>query len=265
MFINIKNYNISFQGNKYKQPSVAKSNNYTAEIIPSLPYRNNLAATLKSTPNSDFAEKLKKVPDIASLPLAQTRIASLSRYLKEEMVGFVVPEYKLGGEKKGGYQWFEKSAEYLLRGCKFHAKETDFQPMAKSLYGLLSLHDNYWKSNEFLDYLSTLESTPAIQATKQAVKELQRTETISFGYNSALKSIGRLLEKGCAYSEVQLTNESGASRDKFASVDHLTPKCWGGPCEDYNYILCSSKTNNSRGSIGLLDFLKGHNSKKYSE
>ncbi|MFA6989654.1 MAG: hypothetical protein WC197_06260 [Candidatus Gastranaerophilaceae bacterium] len=258
MLISLKNYNISFQRNKHEQQlqvSVLKPvHNY--KTIRS--YQNILSEPLKSVPNSDFAEKLKKVPDIYSLQKAQTRIANLSRYLKEDMIGFVLPEYEVKGEKRGGYQWFEKGAEYLLKGCQHGTKEKDFQSIAKDLYGLLSLHDNYWKSREFSDYLSTLKQTPAIKATKQAIQELQKSETVSFGYSSILKHIDKLLNNGCAYSGHPLVYCSGASLDRLASVDHILPKCWGGPCDDYNYILCSSETNAARGNISFLDFLKGH-------
>ncbi|MFA6989656.1 MAG: hypothetical protein WC197_06270 [Candidatus Gastranaerophilaceae bacterium] len=290
MLINFKSYDVSFQRKHIKPPGAKSTYNpdrivtlyeaFNVEKIQDMSYHSVLPETLKSTPNSDFEEKLKKILDIKSLSMAEARIGSLSRYLKEDMIGFVVPEYEIGGEKKGGYQWFEKGAEYLLKGCKQNVSEKDFPSMAKNLYGLLALHDNYWKSKEFVNYLSTLKQTPAIKATKQAVQELQKNgKDISFkAYFSPLKGIDKLLNDGCAYSAVQLeSNLKGVDkllkkgnksseirlnfpkipRDKQASLDHIMPKSWGGPCEDYNYVLCSSETNSARGNIGLLDFLKG--------
>ncbi|MFA6989655.1 MAG: hypothetical protein WC197_06265 [Candidatus Gastranaerophilaceae bacterium] len=271
MLIKIKNYDVSFLSRKYKPQNpkstnikhgrgssspvadsftpASKSNHVSTPVDHS--YHNVLAKTLKSTPNSDFVQRLKEVPDIQSLSKAIVRIANLSRYLKEDMVGFILP----GPDKN---QWFQKASENLLRGSKEEATEKEFPSIAKNLYGLLSLHDNYWKSREFSDYLSTLKQTPAIKATKQAIQELQKSETISFGYRSALKRIDKLLNDGCAYSGIPLLHGSGKSPDKLASVDHILPKSWGGSCTDDNYILCSSKTNSERGNISLLDFLKGN-------
>ena len=73
---------------------------------------NILPETLESTPNSEFEKKLSQIHDIADFEKAKTRISSLSKYLKEEMVGFVVPIRS----KHIKCQWFEKGAEYLLRG-----------------------------------------------------------------------------------------------------------------------------------------------------
>ena len=147
--------------------------------VKDMSYKNVLAKPLKSTPNVNFVENLKKVPNIASLEKAKTRVSNLSRYLKEDMIGFVLPEYTINGVTKGGNQWFQKGAEYLLRGSKQGAKEKDFTQIAENLYGLLATHDNYWKSDDFVGYLSTLDQTPAIKSTKQAVKNLQRKDNCS--------------------------------------------------------------------------------------
>ncbi|MFA6989741.1 MAG: hypothetical protein WC197_06710 [Candidatus Gastranaerophilaceae bacterium] len=243
----------------------------TAGDIKDMSYKNVLTESLKSTPDSDFDKKLEKIPDITSFEKAKSRISNLSRYLKEDMVGFVVPEYTFNGRNKGGYQWFEKGAEYLLRGGKRGATEKDFPSIAKNLYGLLALHDNYWKSDKFLGYLSTLQQTPAIKATQTAVKELQKTN-ISFkglvemyGYFSPLKSMDKLLNDGCAYTGEKLQFDDPKKHcpksppKNNASLDHIMPKSWGGPCEDYNYILASQEINTRRGNMDLISFLKGNN------
>lgn len=248
----------------------------TTGDVKDMTYKNVLAKPLKSTPNADFGEKLSKVQGIKSLPAAKERISSLSRYLKEDMVGFVIPEYTFNGVTKGGDQWFQKGSEYLLRGCKQNAKEKDFPKIAKEFYGLLATHDNYWKSNEFHNYLSTLNETPAIKATKNAVKDLQKeTKQISFtglismyGYFSPLKAMDKLLNDGCAYSGNKLVFDDPTKKrdgridpEVNASLEHIMPKSWGGPCEDYNYLLTSQGSNSRRGNMDLISYMKGHNAK----
>lgn len=244
--------------------------------VKDMSYKNVLAEPLKSTPNADFGEKLKKIPGVKSLENAKTRVASLSRYLKEDMVGFVIPEYTFNGVTKGGDQWFQKGSEYLLRGCKQGANEKDFPALAKDLYGMLATHDNYWKSDKFHGYLSTLEETPAIKATKDAVKDLQKQDKqVSFkglvqmyGYFSPLKAMDKLLNDGCAYSGKKLQFDDPTKKrdgkippDVNASLEHIMPKSWGGPCEDYNYLLTSQGSNSKRGNMDLLSYLKGNTAK----
>ena len=145
-------------------------------LVYDMTYKNVLDEQLVSKPRPTFEEDLKKVKGITSYDAAKTRISSLSRYLKEDMVGFVVPEYKSENVLHGGYQWFQQGAEYLLRGAtegevkkiqetvikdgeekiiekttKTGTAEADFKSAAKELYGLLATHDNYWKSPEFVD------------------------------------------------------------------------------------------------------------------
>jgi len=266
-------------------------------FVSDMEYKNVLKKTLASEPRPTFEEDLKQVDGIISYDQAKTRISSLSRYLKEDMVGFVVPEYITNNEKKGGYQWFEQSAEYLLRGSaegetykveekilnngieqlvektvKPGVAEADFQPAAKELYGLLAVHDNYWKSPEFVKYLSTLKQTPAIKATISAVKELGEPKDVSFtgekfikmyGYFSPLKAMDKLLDDGCAYSAAPLQfDDPQTEHEKInpkvnASLEHIMPKYWGGPCDDSNYLLASSKANSDRRDMALIQYLKG--------
>ncbi len=97
------------------------------------------------------------------------------------MIGFEVPKYEINGNQKGGYQWLERGLENLLIGSKkANLKPDEYQQTAKELFEMLSLHDNYWKSQEFAEYLSSLKSSPtisenqikAVDATIEAIKEL---------------------------------------------------------------------------------------------
>jgi hypothetical protein len=235
--------------------------------VSNLEYKNVLEEPLVSNQRPTF-EKDLKCRKLASYDNAKLRIASLSRYLKEDMVGFVVPKYETKGEQKGGYQWFEKGAEYLIRGSRRQTQEEDFKHVAKDLYGLLAIHDDYWKSPEFVDYLSTLEQTPAIKATILAVEELGNAPNISFtsgeksistlGYFSPLKFIDKLLEDGCAYTGKSFSYND---RPRRPSIEHIMPESWGGPNDDCNYLLTSAKDNYERGNMSLIKYLKGGSSK----
>lgn len=241
-------------------------------VVSDMKYKNVLGEQLVSEQSPTFEKDLQKVKGITSYEAAKTRISSISRYLKEDMVGFVVPEYTTKNENKGGYQWFEQGAEYLLRGCKKNAQPSDFKPIAKELYGLLAVHDNYWKSPEFVDYLTTLKPTPAIKATISAVEELSKPKDLSFtgektikmfGYFSPMKAMDKLLKDGCAYSGLSLqlddptTKHGKIPAEVNASLEHIMPKSWGGPCDDANYMLASQKSNSLRGNMGLMQYLKG--------
>lgn len=259
------NFNVKFN-TPLNKDTICFTGNYSSVKVDT-EYKNVLQKPLVSKERASFEQDLKAKRPIC-FDAAKVRISSLSRYLKEDMVGFVVPEYNLKGDKKGGYQWFEKGAEYLLKGTKIGVEEKDFKPAAKELYGLLALHDDYWKSPEFVEYLSSLEQTPAIKATIDAVEELGWAKNISFtgeetisssGYFSPLKYIGKLLDDGCAYSGKHFSKNDYKNRP---SLEHIMPECWGGPCEDYNYLLTSADANYARGNMGLIKYLKGGGAKK---
>jgi len=253
---------VEFTGKKKTQkPRKAPTTGTISEVE----YKNVLGEPLISIQRPAFEHDLRTVRGLVSFDRSKTRVSSLSAYLKEQMVGFVVPKYEVDGQQKGGYQWFEQGAEYLLKGSSENVKECNYKQAAKELYGLLAIHDNYWKSPEFVGYLSTLKQTNAIKATIQAVKELNVAKEISFtgervlttyGYFSPLKAIDRLIKGNCAYSGEKFKPEDRLGRP---SLDHIMPKSWGGPCDDANYILASTETNTLRGNIGLIEFLKGGN------
>jgi len=177
---------------KHKKARELKhKNNSNDHLIASvdLTYINILKTPLKSTKNKNFVNELNKVSDVISLKTSARRISSLSTYLKEKMIGFEVPEYEFNKssdgikrEKKGGYQWFERGLENLLIGSKkANLKPEYYQETAEELFGLLSLHDNYWKSQEFADYLASLKTSETINNNQsEAVDAINQKKKIIF-------------------------------------------------------------------------------------
>ena len=258
----------------------------TAQV--DLTYKNML--NLKSEPESDFRKNLAGVPGIKTFNRdnAESRISSLSKYLKEKMVGFEVPEYEFDPasdgvkrEKRGGYQWFERGLQNLLIG----SKKADLQPeeykdTAQELFGLLSLHDKYWKSHEFSDYLASLKAsktinkdqTKAVNATIEAIKELQkvnRAKRIHFGAKKIVKMPERTFTpmkrmpeilKNCAYTGVHLSYFSKTDDAKI-STDHIIPHSWeNSKNDDGNFLITTAEANDNRGTLPLLAYLKGESS-----
>ena len=259
----------------------------TAEI--DLTYKNTL--NLKSQPEPNFRKNLAGVQGIKPFNLdnAESRISSLSKYLKEKMIGFEVPEYEFDPasdgvkrEKKGGYQWFERGLQNLLIG----SKKADLQPeeykdTAQELFGLLSLHDKYWKSHEFSDYLASLKAsktinkdqTKAVNATIEAIKELQkvnRAKRVSFGAKEIVKMQERTFTpmkrmpeilKSCAYTGVHLSYFF-TTDDAKISTDHIIPHSWeNSKNDDGNFLITTAESNDMRGTLPLLSYLKGANSR----
>ena len=248
----------------------------TAEV--DLTYINT--QNLKSTPNfsdNQLKEELyNRIPGIIVPRVAAKRIASLSTYLKEKMIGFEVPEYELQGEKKGGYQWFERGLENLLIGSKrANLKPEEYKKTAKELFGILSIHDNYWKSPEFIDYLSSLKTsntitenqTKAVDATILAIKEINNSKKPTFGaretvvgYERAftpMRFMPEIYEK-CAYTGNKLNRESKED-ELMPSADHIIPHSWGLlKNDDSNFFISSRESNSKRGNIPLIKYLKGY-------
>lgn len=215
-------------------------------------YRNIFNVNLKATPNPNLAEELSRDPNIYNLNEAERRISSLSKYLKENMVGFITPY---------GYHWFPSALENFIYGANNkRVPIKEFKNTAKELWSLLAKADPYWTSNEFIKYLRTMDQTFAVVATINAVKEIQLerkklSSNITFGYNSKMKDMPKLLNSGCAYSGVKLSR-SGYSTNKV-SVEHIFPNSLGGSDDDFNYLLTAGDANNERGLLPLLDFLRG--------
>ena len=259
--------------------SDCKPHNSGLTALVDLTYKNSL--NLKSTPNfsdEDFKKNLKtNVPGIINTNKAAKRISSLSVYLKEKMIGFEVPEYELKEEKKGGYQWFERGLENLLIGSeKANLKPEEYQNTAKKLFGILAVHDNYWKSPEFSDYLSSLKTSTtitenqkkAVDATVLAIKELNEPKQITFGSQeiismgerafTPMKFMHEIYEK-CAYTGNHLDRESDDEEFR-PSADHIIPHSWeNSKNDDGNFIISSMESNTVRGNISLIKYLKGYN------
>ncbi len=211
------------------------------------------------------------------------RIKSLSNYLKYKMVGFVVPEYEIEGEKKGGYQWFERGLLNIIKGAKKpDLYKEDYVKTAKEFFGLLSMYDRYWISKDFRDYLESLKQSPtineeqkfAVNATIQAVKELNHKKNgnngrlLNFGskepvtmkkeFFSPMKAMPEIYasEKygGCAYSGRKLSRAelSEISKAEKVSIEHIIPRSWAEDMpniyeeelsDDGNYFIVSMHYN----------------------
>jgi hypothetical protein len=245
----------------------------TSAFISDLKYKNRL--NLKSIENTDFIQLVELNSTISDKEQATIRIKSLSTYLKESMIGFIVPQYTIKGQSKGGYEWFERGLENLLKACKKYSTPDDYKNNAKQLFTLLALHDSFWTSNQFVSYLQELKPSLAINKTIEAINELNNTETkksISFlgdkkvnmyGFFSPLKCMQELLDKGCAYSGEKLffddPDKHAQRPEPFqnASLDHIVPQSWGGIDDDSNFLLTSVQTNSLRGNCTLLRYLRG--------
>ncbi|MGD9581233.1 MAG: hypothetical protein AB7V50_07660 [Vampirovibrionia bacterium] len=217
-------------------------------------YRNILKKNLVATPNPNLRLELSKTRNIYDLNKAELRISSLSRYLKEDMVGFIIPS---------GHQWFDGSLENFIHGAKAkRVPENQFKSTAKEFWSLIAKADPYWTSNEFINYLGTVKDTPARNATIEAIKEIKKEREakgsqINFtGYETALKDIKKLLKDGCAYTGVPMVRHSNDQHQQV-SAEHIFPHSRGGRNSDFNYLLAASRPNSDRGSLPLIDFLKG--------
>ena len=169
------------------------------------------------------------------------------------MVGFIIP---------AGHQWFDGSLENFIHGSKAKmVPEKNFKSTAKEFWSLIAKADPYWTSQQFIDYLATVKDTPARNATIEAIKELKvqretKSSNISFGYDSALKDIKKLLDDGCAYTGVPMLRRS-RDENQAVSAEHIFPNSKGGQNSDFNYLLAASRPNQDRGNMPLIDFLKG--------
>lgn len=237
-------------------------------------------------PKTDFLSKLKQVKGVNqnNIFTSVQRIMSLSNYLKYKMVGFKVPEYEMNGQNKGGYQWFERGLENLIKGAKNKdLPKNEYKNTAKEFFGLLSLYDDYWKSKEFTVYLKSLRESPtinedqlyAVNQTLIAVKEIRQesAQKIGFGagedkkwvtmkeeFFSPLKAIPEVYQH-CAYTSNRLSRNNAVSEETKVSLEHIVPRSWsdGNPInDDGNYLMVSRRANVERQNKGLIDYLKGN-------
>lgn len=244
--------------------------------IEDLNFKSVLDNQLVSNQNPDFKNRLLELGiKKGNLDVAATRIASLSRYLKEDMIGFIVPNYTYNNTQKGGYQWFDEALESLLKACYRDIKPDNYDVAAKELFGLLAAHDDYWKSDDFINYIFTLKKSKAKILTVKAIKELQSSSQKNpsfcgqmiemWGIFTPLKAMEKLLNDGCAYSGEKLyfddpnnTNHPKITPKNNASIEHIIPQSWGGPDDDSNYMVSSVAANSKRGNNELITFLKGN-------
>lgn len=249
-FSELFNNNLSFLAKKVKQPksSMASQKEYYQ-------YHNIFKKRLKSTPKPNF-EDLIAVLNLHDAAKAATRISSFSKYLKEQMVGFITPE---------GEHWFNGACKYLiLATAGVPIRESDYEKYAKEFWGLMAHADHYWTSHEFISYLGSMDKEDAgVKATLSTIKNLNMKEQtnsseVSFkgNYETTLTDIKELLDNGCAYSGKQFSVNEG---DGYPTIEHLFPHSAGGDNVnvDSNYVLVKGLTNNLRGNIPLTEFLKG--------
>ncbi|MEW5821939.1 MAG: hypothetical protein AB1782_17220 [Cyanobacteriota bacterium] len=252
---------LTFLSNKLfpNNSSIKKNTANRSTERPEYEYKNIFHRRLKSNINPSLRYELAKDPSVHNVCKATKRLKSLSKYLKEYMVGFITPD---------GEHWFEQAMPYILNGAASRKlKKSEFIPMAKEFWGLLAKADHYWKSEEFVDYLTTLNSSPEINATIKAIRMLQNEDSIFIpsltfsGRNAKIKYIPELLI--CAYSGRKL--KWGGDEKHRPSSEHLMPRSLGGEelDSDLNYIISSSWENNLRGNIPLIAFLKGWDFEEY--
>ncbi|MEW5819832.1 MAG: hypothetical protein AB1782_06545 [Cyanobacteriota bacterium] len=221
----------------------------------SVEYRNLFSKQLAATPNANLREELKKDRTIYNLDRAEQRISSLSRYLKEDMVGFISPS---------GDHWFEKALPNFINGARARKVPAgQMKDAAKEIWGLIAKADPYWTSGEFKKYLESMESSPARDATITAIEEIAIERKgirrqVTFGYKSLMKDMKKLMDDGCAYTGVPMKRHS---RDPYVciSAEHIFPHSKGGADNDFNFFMASSQSNSDRGNMPLVQFLKGKN------
>lgn len=252
--------NNSRSPNIYISPNTVQ-NRLTSDVVSfsakTIEYKNKFNTQLKATPNPNLRKELEADKSIYDVDKAFQRLTSLSRYLKEEMVGFITPS---------GEEWFPKALINFIYGAKdCKVPEEDFKKTAKELWSLIAKADKYWYSQEFINYLSSFKPSPARDATIQAIEEIAREKTpmmskIAFGYKSDMKKIQKILDHGCAYSGKPM-NRTGGWPDQV-TLEHIFSSNNGGSDSDFNYILTTSKANDDRGNLPLIDYLKGKDRKR---
>jgi len=247
---------------------------YTPKINPK--YNNIFPQRLKSTPDENLKSVLQQDHTIYDVEKSFNRLSNFSKYLKETMVGFYLPlEYNEQGRRKfKDTQWFEEACTFFIKAAaNKYVNETQYFKYAKDFWTLLSKTDTYWTSNEFIDYLNTINTNKGVTETIRAIKAIKAEKPnkpfdITFGYDDYLKKIPELIKNGCAYSGNKFSFNRGKSQfnlpPDYPTIEHVFPHNKGGKCERSNianrltnYILVTSENNESRWNLPLLDFLKG--------
>jgi hypothetical protein len=222
-------------------------------------YKNMFPERLKAEFNLDLRETLKHDPTVHNQVKAYQRVKSLSKYLKELMVGYITPD---------GEHWFEKAMPNILQGAvseKIDNKK-DFYNVAKEFWKLLANADDYWASTDFINYLKGMEQTPAIEATISAVNDMQIEDAMKkltfTGQQSKIKFVRELYY--CAYSGKDLSSDDDSTH--LITLEHIFPRCYAGETgnSDTNYFITSAGPNRKRGSIPLIAYLKGWDDGEYN-
>lgn len=242
-----------------KSPSIpSRITSYTP-----VAYNTVLSKPLPSYKKQDLEKILVQVRDVQKPRLAAQRVQSFSNYLKK-MVGFIPPA------AVDNKQWFELGCTYLIKGAAgVNVPEEAYPRYAKKLWNLISKADPYWTSDEFINYLQTINNNKGVQATIDALKELKPDSKNLWGlvsftgnYVSDMRYIPELLKNGCAYSGTPL---DPTKYNKYPTLEHIFPHAEGTDLvnTDYNYVLTLGLENSSRGCIPLVEFLGGWNEEDF--
>lgn len=240
------------------------SNSLTEETHTIIEYKNKFSTLLKATPNPNLLKELKELQEAGIVKKADRafqRISNLSRYLKEDMVGFITPS---------GEEWFEKACTYIIKGSAGRdIGQHRYVKYAEKVWSLIAMADPYWTSPDFIEYLESINTNPGVQATIDAINNIKTSKNVNkslitfTGYDSLLKYIPKLREDGCAYTGKPLSLD----REDLncASIEHIFPYVIGSDdsSEDSNYLLTSIAANKERGCLSLVDYLLGWNQSEY--
>ncbi|MGD9581780.1 MAG: HNH endonuclease domain-containing protein [Vampirovibrionia bacterium] len=243
-----------------REPFVSYNNRFTEKE------KFEIIGAVKNPPYSKRALKSSLLNDnnydVHNIDRAVERIQNLSRYLKEEMIGFITP---------GGEEWFNGACDYIIKGTAGYNVENSKEKYnkAKEFWGLMAKADPFWKSENFLNYLYSLDDQPAVKETTKAIKSLiitdrARNNQVSFGYSSQLRYIEKL-NKACAFSNKPLNHIIGD--ENAATMDHIYPNSLSGDNgnSDYNYLVVSAKDNQERSNLTLTEYLLGWNASEFTQ
>lgn len=241
-----------------------RKDNIDGMIVPVFEYVNKYPKKLVAEPNLTLRSQLQRDPSVHNTGTAFERITYFSKYLKEGMVGFYTPT---------GEHWFEGACKYLIKGSAGVDIPEELYPVyAEKCWSLLAKADNFWTSDEFVDYLKSMNQNTGVKATIEAINNIREAKkpfssSISFGYNSELRFIPELLELGGVYSgtKLRLSYDDKPNDFDYPSIEHLYPHVEGGDDVNdiCNYVLATSEANSRRSDIPLVDYLKGWDAEDY--
>ena len=265
---------------KSSEPAgLRKINYYFGETDrPIYAYKNFLDVQLKEVQNPDFEQKIESlarnngsVKRVNNIDLAKERIHSLSTYLKEKMIGYVTP---------AGEHWFEKALPYMLQGAmdlnSLESKK-DYKHVAKEFFGTLGIDDKFWVSPGFVGYLQAMPNSPAVEGTIEAIRELNTFDdvdipTIIIEKDSKYMDFSKMSEINimgvpelydyCAYSGQEMDIDD--QYKKKPTFEHVLPKSYDGPSNDFNGFVVSGLINSKRGTVPLIPYLKGWNDPEWT-